>query len=114
MGEDENGIGHVDTFDDSDEISEDDLVTIQDEEGNEYHCVLMAIIEHDAKEYAALVPYDQLMDDEAETQDLFIFEYVISKDDVEQFIGVEDDDVWEAVQDFYATKLAEHSQELGG
>lgn len=94
----ENGEGHVDGFDESEELDADDLVTITDEEGTEWECAILAVVEHEGAEYALLAPVDQLEDEENEELEMFLFLYEVDDEGVQTFSYIEDDEVYEAVQ----------------
>lgn len=107
----ENGEGHVDGFDESEEIDESELVTIVDEAGKEYACVVLAVADVDDQDYALLAPQDQLADDEAEELELFIFRYEVDTDEqVERFDYVEDEAVYKKVEAFFS-QLMEQADE---
>ena len=104
MGGD-NGAGFHDGFDESEEVDEDELVQIVDQ-GREIACVVLAVAEVDDQEYALLAPAAQLgEDDDDEELELFIFRYIVTEDAVETFEGIEDDALWERVQQFFATLM---------
>ena len=66
MGEEhENGAGLHDGFDENEDVSEDELVQIEDD-GVVYNCAVLAIAESEGQEYAMLAPADQLSDAEEE------------------------------------------------
>lgn len=104
---DENGEGHVDSFDESEDLEGDDVVTIVDEDGNERDCVVLAVAEVDGQDYALLAPADQLEDEEGQELELFIFTYDLDEDDdeTEVFGFVEDEAVYEKVRDFFSTLI---------
>lgn len=103
--EQENGEGHVDGFDDSETLSEDDLVTITDDSGNEYLCVILEVIEYEGAEYVMLSPRDQLEDDEAEEIDRFLFLYQLTDDGTPTFSYIEDDNTFDAVLEIFNALL---------
>ena len=66
MGEQhENGAGLQEGFDENNEVTEDELVQIEDE-GVVYNCAVLAIAESEGQEYAMLAPAEQLSDAEEE------------------------------------------------
>lgn len=108
---DENGEGHVDSFDESEEIEEEDIVTIVDEEGNERDCVVLAVAEVDGQDYALLAPAEQLDDDEGQELELFIFTYEVDDEEMEMFGFVEDEAVYEKVREFFSTLISQEDDE---
>lgn len=103
--EHENGEGHVDGFDDSETLSEDDLVTITDDSGVEYLCVILEVIEYSGSEYVMLSPKDQLEDEDAEEIDRFLFRYELTGDGTPTFSYIEDDEVFDAILEIFDALL---------
>ncbi|MBX2800067.1 MAG: DUF1292 domain-containing protein [Myxococcales bacterium] len=93
----ENGEGHVDGFDESEDFSEDDLVTFEDEDGNTWECVIVAVIEQDGGEYVMLQPKAQLEDEEQEEIDTFLFSYSVNADGLPEFSPIDDDELFAAL-----------------
>lgn len=106
---DENGQGHVDTFDESEEIDDEDVVTLVDEEGNERDFAVLAVAEVEGQDYALLAPTEQLQEnDEGGELELYIFTYDIDEeDDTEQFGEVADEATYEKVRDFFSTLISQ-------
>jgi len=103
----ENGDGILESFDESEEIEDDELVPIVDDEGVERACVVLAVAEVEGQDYALLAPADQLSDEEGEDLELFLFTYEVDEDGTEVFGGIEDEDVYEKVRDYFSTLLGE-------
>jgi uncharacterized protein YrzB (UPF0473 family) len=108
MSGSDNGIGHVDSFDESEEIQENEVVEIEDEDGNSHSCVVLAIIEHAEQDYAMLAPAAQLTEpengEEAELE-IFLFQYDVTDDGVECYSYIEDPERFEEVRTFCATLM---------
>ena len=100
-----NGDGHVDELDESDEIHEDDLVILVDEDGEEYRFILLALIELDSGDYAVLAPEEQILDKTREDVDLTFCEVVRAEDGSERFNQVEDEETFNAVRKACAEML---------
>lgn len=98
--EQDNGAGHIDGFDESETLIDDDLVTITDDSGQEYLCAILQVIEYSGAEYAMLSPKDQLEDEDAEEIDRFLFAYRI-EDGVPTFAYIEDDTIFDAVLEIF-------------
>lgn len=107
MGTDpeDNGDGHIDSFDESDEFSPDDLVTITDEDGTQLECAIVAVIEHDGEEFALLARVEQLTSEEGDEIEMFIFRYAIDEDGKQLFSFVDEDETYEAVRSEFAVLM---------
>jgi len=80
---DENcGCGH-----DHDEM---DIITLEFDDGESVECEPLGIFEVDGKDYAALVPLDE------DLEDVYLYEYKEVGDEFE-LIDIEDDEVFEKV-----------------
>ncbi len=97
--EDENGAGHVDGFDDSEEISDEDIMGFVDEHGNERDGLIVAVIEHEGVDYAVVQPLDQLQDDEDDEVEIETYVFAVTTNEAgEQGYGeVEDEAAFNAV-----------------
>jgi uncharacterized protein YrzB (UPF0473 family) len=104
-GDEENGDGHVDTFDESEEFDPSDLVTITDENGAPVECAIVAVIEHEGGEYALLARVEQLVAEEGDEIEMFIFRYSVDDDGNQTFDSVDDDAEYEAVRDEFSTLM---------
>ena len=107
----DNGEGHVDEFDESENLEDEDLVTITDDDGNEIDCAILAVIEHAGREYALVAPVAQLEaeDDDGDTGegtfDMFILRYSVDDEGMQVFEGVEDDAEYDAVLAEFSTLI---------
>jgi uncharacterized protein YrzB (UPF0473 family) len=114
--EPENGEGHVDAFDEAEDLDEDDLVTITDEDGNDVDCAILAVIEHGGAEYALLSPVDQLEAaerDDGGQIDMYIFAYAVDEQGQQLFSSVDDDAVYEAVREEFSLLIDQERAEIG-
>ena len=93
----ENGAGFVEGFDESEEFTEEDLVTITDEDGHEVECAIVAVITYDDAQYVMLHPAAQLEDEELEEIDTYIFLYEVNEEGLPTFSPIDSDEVFEAV-----------------
>ena len=97
----------------NDDLNEDlvfdpsETVTFEDEEGNEHHCVVLAITEHGGDEYAMLAPVTQVENNEQEELELYLFRYEVAEDDTEEFSYIEDESVFAAVQEIFSAMFGE-------
>ncbi len=101
--QDENGQGHVEGFDDSEDV--DEIVVIIDEEDNERECVILAVAEQDGHEYALLAPNDQLDDEDGTELELFILAISTDENGEETFGFIEDEEEYEGVKAFFSTLM---------
>jgi len=101
---DENGQGHVEGFDDTEDI--DEVVVIIDEDDNERECVILAVIEQeDGQEYALLAPADQLEQDDGTELELFILTISTDEQGDDSFGFIEDETEYEAVKQVFSTLM---------
>lgn len=100
----------------NDEITEDlndegelELVTLVNDDGDEEVFAILLIVEFEDQEFAALTPVQQLEDDEAEEQDIFLFVYEeIEQEDggyMQSFAPIEDEAMFERVSAFCESQL---------
>lgn len=103
--EDENGEGHVDGFDDSEEISEEDVLLFTDEHGNERDGLIVAVIEHEGGEYAVVQPLDQFQDDDDDDEaeiETYVFSVTTNEAGEQGYGEVEDEAAFNAVCDAFS------------
>ncbi len=72
------------------EHEEENIITLEFDDGEKVECEALGIFEVDGKDYAALVPTDE------EADDLFLFEYKENGDEFE-LIDIEDDELFDKV-----------------
>jgi len=111
----ENGEGHVDAFDESEDLDTDDVVTIRDDDGNDVDCAILAVIEHGGGEYALLSPVHQLEAAEQEEGgqiDMYIFAYSVDEEGQQLFSSVDDDATYEAVRDEFSLLIDQEGGEV--
>ncbi len=110
MSTGDNGEGFVDSFDESTDLDDEDVVVLIDEDDLERRCAVLAVADIDGQEYALLAPIDQLQDEQGNELELFIFQYALNEDEVETFASVDDETIYTRVRDFFAS-LMEHEVE---
>jgi hypothetical protein len=93
--EGENGIGHVEELDESDDI---EVVEFEDEDGVTHQTAILAVIELGDSQYAVLAPVQQLVDENGEELELFLFEYGEDEEGNEFFSYIEDEQTFASVQ----------------
>lgn len=107
----DNGEGHVEGFDESEEIDESDLVDIVDEDGRELKCVILGTLEHEDREYALLAPLDQLTSEDGDEVEMFIFLYKMDEEGNQTFAYIDDDATYEAVRAEFALLVDQDDDE---
>jgi len=85
-------------LDESETITDEDRVTLVDEDGNEHEYILLATIEVDGRDYAVLGPEEQVTDKDREEVELSFFRIVQDEAGEEQFEPVDDHDEFESVR----------------
>jgi uncharacterized protein YrzB (UPF0473 family) len=110
-GPEENGDGHVDSFDESEEILDEDRVVIVDEDGNELPCVVLAVMEHEGEEFALLGRLDQLEPDAGDEVEVFVFRRLDDEEGNEIFASIEDEELYEVVRREFALLMDQTDDE---
>lgn len=98
-------------MDDSSEITDDDIVILVDEDGNETPFVVMALAEIDGVEYGLLTPQEQLEDDDNDEMEFFVLIREPQDDDTELWRGVEDDETYQKAVAFFETMIVTEDEE---
>lgn len=102
MSDKENG---AEVFDESEEITDEDRVTLTDEDGQEHQFLMMAVVEVEDIEYALLTPDEGENADEDSPMELFIFIYEASETGDEVFSSIEDDETYDAVEKVFSSLI---------
>ena len=84
-------------FDEAEALTEDDLVVLRQDDGEEVQCVLLAIVDHDETSFALLTRHDML--DADEPGDLLVARYREDEDGVSHFEPMLDDSVLASLRD---------------
>ena len=97
----------------SDEIEETDgpeLVVLEDAEGNELSFAFLGVVELEGEgEFALLAPAEQMLDEDDDALDVFIFRYDYDdEEELENFLPIEDEELVARV-----AKVAEKMLEAG-
>lgn len=90
------------------ELDDQDVVELTDDEGNTVSFSVLLVVEFNGVEYAALTPVEQLEDDEAEEQDIYLFVYEATEDEeglVESFAPIDNPETFELVRDFCSQQM---------
>lgn len=91
----------------SDEILEneemDNIIELDDEEGNTSRFEFLDIVEYESNEYVVLLPVDE--EDDQDAGEVVILQLEEDEnEDLENYISVEDEDVLQAVFDIFKDK----------
>lgn len=86
----------------------DNVITLQDEEGNEHEFEVIDIVEVNSKEYAVLVPVEN---DEGETDEELA---LVLRFEDETLVMIEDEAEFNAVVEYLENMASEESNNLGG
>ena len=70
-----NGDGFIDEFDEGEEVEELDRVVLVSEEGEELQFVRLAIIEHEGSDYVMLALEEQLLEEDGDELEIYLFSY---------------------------------------
>jgi uncharacterized protein YrzB (UPF0473 family) len=91
-----------------DELEQDDIVILEDEDGNEHEFLIAETFDVDSRLYAVLVSAD------GSTDEGFIFRIEEHEDEQGEsyldFVAIEDDDEWTEVEKVYNTLLEEEEE----
>lgn len=69
---------------------ENDIITLEFDDGGEVECEIMGVFDYEGKEYIALIPDDG-------SDDVYIYGYKEVGDDEFELVDIEDDDEFEKV-----------------
>ena len=82
-----------------------DRITVEDEDGNELHCAVIAVAELAGTDYALLAEESSLADEDSDTLELLIFQYEEGEDGGVVLTGIESEETFEMVQAFFQDLL---------
>ncbi len=84
-------------LDDEFDSDDDNIVTLQDADGNEQDFVFLTVVDLEGEgQFAALTPADE--DDAAENTEIFLFRYEADEDGGESFTPINDENLYARVQ----------------
>ena len=84
-------------------LSEDNLITLSDDEGNEAEFEFLDLIEYEGKEYVVLYPTEEESDEVVILQ----AEADPENEELEQYLSVEDEDTLQAVFQIFQKRFEE-------
>lgn len=85
-------------MDDMEMMENDNIIVLTDEDGQDVEFEFCASVEYDGNEYVVLLPTD---DDDGEVVILQVMESEDAEDDEATYVGVDDDEVLQAVFDLF-------------
>ncbi len=85
-------------MDDMEMMENDNIIVLTDEDGQDVEFEFCASVEYEGNEYVVLLPTD---DDDGEVVILQVMESPDSEDDEAMYVGVDDDEVLQAVFDLF-------------
>lgn len=93
-------------MDENNEQLEDNIVVLNDEEGNEVQFEFLDLIDYEGEEYVILLPVAETEDAEADEVVILKTEKVADENsDEESYVSVEDEDVLNAVFEIFKEKF---------
>ena len=93
-------------MDENNEQLDDNIVVLNDEEGNEVQFEFLDLIDYEGEEYVILLPVAETEDAEADEVVILKTEKVADeKSDEESYVSVEDEDVLNAVFEIFKEKF---------
>lgn len=95
-------------MDENNEQLDDNIVVLNDEEGNEVQFEFLDLIDYEGEEYVILLPVAETEDAEADEDEVVILktEKVADENsDEESYVSVEDEDVLNAVFEIFKEKF---------
>ena len=79
--------------------NEEDIITLEFDDGEDIECEIMGIFDYDGKDYIALIPLD-------DSDDVYIYGYQEVGDDEFEIVDIEDDDLFAKVVEEFDTIMA--------
>ncbi len=93
-------------MDENNEQLDDNIVVLNDEEGNEVQFEFLDLIDYEGEEYVILLPVAETEDAEADEVVILKTEKVADENsDEESYVSVEDEDVLNAVFEIFKEKF---------
>ena len=83
------------------QLDDDSIITLTDDEGTEVDFLLLDVVEYDEKDYLVLLP----LEDEEDEEDNVLILQAVRNGEEESYVGVEDEDVLNAVFELFTAQL---------
>ncbi len=93
------------------EYQEDDFITLTDEDGKDTNFLLLDVVEYEGDDYMVMIPAD---DDESENddeEDGVLILKVVHEAEEDVYVGVEDEDILDAVFNLFQEQYNEENEE---
>ena len=91
------------------QLDDDSIVTLTDDEGTEVDFLLLDVVEYDGRDFLVLLP----MEDEEDEEDNVLILEAIRNGEEETYVGVEDEDVLNAVFELFTAQLEADAEAAG-
>lgn len=91
-----------------DDEEDDGIVVLVDGDGNEVEYLFLDVVDLDGDQFALLTPAEE--DEEAESTEIFIFRYEVDEEGGESFSDVEDEAIFQKVQEIAEKRFAEWNE----
>lgn len=91
------------------QLDDDSIVTLTDDEGNDFDFLLLDVVEYQGGDYLVLLP----LSEEEDEEDNVLILRAERTEEGETYQGVEDEDVLNAVFDLFNQQIEEAAKEAG-
>lgn len=91
------------------QLDEDSIVTLTDDDGNDFDFLLLDVVEYQGGDYLVLLP----LSEEEDEEDNVLILRAERTEDGETYQGVEDEDVLNAVFDLFNEQIEAAAKEAG-
>ena len=91
------------------QLDDDSIVTLTDDDGNDFDFLLLDVVEYQGGDYLVLLP---LSEEEDEEDNVLILK-VEKTEEGESYAGIEDENVLNAVFDLFNQQIGEAAKEAG-
>lgn len=91
------------------QLDDDSIITLTDDDGNEVDFLLLDVVEYDEKDYLVLLP----LEDEEDEEDNVLILQAVRNGEEETYIGIEDENVLNAVFDLFTAQLEADAEAAG-
>lgn len=89
------------------ELDDDVMVTVQLDDGREIECEILTIFEAGGREYIALEPVEEMLKDDDEDEEIFLYRFHEDEDGNATLENIQSDEEYEIVSDRFDELLDE-------
>ncbi len=89
------------------ELDDDVMVTIQLDDGRQIECEILTIFEAGGREYIALEPVEEMLKDDDEDEEIFLYRFHEDEDGNASLENIQSDEEYEIVSDRFDELLDE-------